>query len=294
MNPLLKKIIIAIICIFALIGVIFTTVFVGMRFDLFNVRGENAERNKFFLEGVSASTTAEIAKQPCVDATKKVCEWNKTPEWEVIKNGLQKDKEIISRVASSTGVSSRMIATVVIPEQARFFTANREVFKSYFEPMKILGSMSQFSLGVSGIKEKTALEIEANLADEKSPFYPGVEFAKLIAYSSTTPSSPSNSSGQAKKELYNRLTDEKNHYYSYLYTTLYIKQIETQWKASGFEIAQKPEIMATLFNLGFEKSFPKPNPEVGGTTINLGGKTYQYGTLAGKFYHSEELRNIFP
>jgi len=148
-----------------------------------------------------------------------------------------------------------------------------------------LGSMSQFSLGVSGIKEKTALEIEANLADEKSAFYPGSEFAKLVAYPPTVT--------DHKKELFNRLTDEKNHYYSYLYTALYIKETETQWKTNGFEIAQNPEIIATLFNLGFEKSFPKQNPEVGGTAISLGGKIYAYGTLAGKFYNSDELANIF-
>jgi hypothetical protein len=283
MNPLFKKITIVIAGIFSLIGMTFTAVFIGMRFDLFTVRGENAERNKFFLTGTAVSSVnLEI---PCVDRTKKVCEWNETPEWEVIKNGLQKDAGIISAVASSTGVSSRMITAVVIPEQARFFTANREVFKSYFEPMKILGSMSQFSLGVSGIKEKTALEIEANLADEKSAFYPGAEFAKLIAYSTTTT--------DMRKELFNRLTDEKNHYYSYLYTALFIKQVETQWKTTGFDITQNPEITATLFNLGFEKSLPKPNPEVGGTTISLGNKTYPYGTLAGKFYNSEELANIF-
>ncbi len=53
-----------------------------------------------------------------------------------------------------------MIASVVVPEQTRFFTSNREVFKRYFEPLKILGSLSQFSLGVSGIKEDTAIQIE--------------------------------------------------------------------------------------------------------------------------------------
>jgi hypothetical protein len=285
MNPLFKKISYVAVGIFAVIGFVFTAVFVGMYFELFNVRGSSIERNKFFLNNAATSTAAKIQKQSCIDKTKKTCEWNETPEWVVIKNGLEKDTEIISKVSMETGVSKRMIATVVIPEQARFFTANREVFKRYFEPMKILGSMSQFSLGVSGIKEKTALEIEVNLINDKSAFYPGPEFAKLVSYGSSTE--------DREKELFNRLTDEKNHYYSYLYTALYIKEIETQWKHNGFEITENPEVVATLFNIGFNGSNPNPNPRVGGTSISLGGKTYVYGDLGANFYNSEELGDIF-
>jgi hypothetical protein len=282
MNPVFKKIGIAIVVAFAFIGAFFTFVFIGMQFDLFNVRGENEERNKFFLEGAVSTAVLEIS---CADTTKQACEWNETPEWNVIKNGLQKDEKVIARVSEETGISKRMIATVIIPEQARFFTSEREVFKRYFEPMKILGSMSQFSLGVSGIKEKTALEIEVNLANEKSEFYPGTDFAKLIAYAPTIT--------DRETELFNRLTDEHNHYYSYLYTALYIKEVESQWKANGFDILKNPEIVATLFNIGFEGSHPNGNPKVGGTKIELGGKTYIYGELGGKFYRSKELADIF-
>lgn len=283
MNLVFKKIGIVIVVAFAFIGALFTFVFFGMRFDMFTVRGSNSERNKFFMEGVASSTVLEF---PCADTAKKTCEWNETPEWTVIKNGLRKDGGIIARAAKETDVSARMIAAVVIPEQARFFTSEREVFKRYFEPMKILGSMSQFSLGVSGIKEKTALEIEVNLANEKSEFYPGAEFAKLVAYAPDV--------ADRETELFNRLTDEKNHYYSYLYTALYIKEIETQWKRNGFSISKNPEIVATLFNIGFDGSHPNSNPEIGGTAVLLGGKTYLYGNLAGNFYRSEELIDIFP
>lgn len=281
MSPYLKKILLGLAAFFALVGMVFTAVFIGMRFELFNVRGSNAERNKFFIEGDASGIALDL---PCSDAAKKTCGWNETPEWAVIKSGLQKDDAIIARVSEETGVSKRMIAAVIIPEQARFFTSNREVFKRYFEPMKILGSMSQFSLGVSGIKEKTALEIEANLADEKSEFYPGAELGKLIVY-------PENA--VREKELFNRLTDEHDHYYSYLYTALYISEIESQWKASGFDISKDPEIIATLFNIGFDGSHPNPGPRAGGTSIDLGGKKYIYGELGGKFYHSEELADVF-
>jgi len=281
MNPYLKKMVLGLVAFFALIGMIFTAVFIGMRFELFNVRGSNAERNKFFMEGAASETVLGI---PCSDAAKKTCGWNETPEWAVIKSGLQKDDAIIARVSKETGVSKRMIAAVIIPEQARFFTSNREVFKRYFEPMKILGSMSQFSLGVSGIKEKTALEIEVNLANEKSEFYPGAKLRNLIVYEEKA---------DREKELFNRLTDEHDHYYSYLYTALYIKEIESQWKTSGFDISKDAEIIATLFNIGFDGSHPNAEPHVGGTSIDLGGKKYIYGELGANFYHSEELADVF-
>ncbi|MGM3099375.1 hypothetical protein, partial [Bacillus cereus group sp. BC327] len=76
--------------------------------------------------------------------------------------------------------------SVVVPEQTRFFTSNREVFKRYFEPLKILGSLSQFSLGVSGIKEETAIQIENQALDSTSPFYPGLGMAALFSYAATT------------------------------------------------------------------------------------------------------------
>lgn len=286
MKPILKKIIIVVVCAFALIGMTFTAVFIGMQLGVFNVRGSIAERNKFFTDPSNATSSYDTTLDvPCVDVTKTSCLWNETPEWAVIKNALQKDDAVIARVSQETGVSKRMIASVVIPEQSRFFTSNREVFKRYFEPMKILGSMSQFSLGVSGIKEETARKIEANMQDTHSVFYPGPKMEVLIAYASST---------DHDKELYRRLTDAKDHYYSYLYTALFIKEIQAQWKKEGYDVTQKPEVIVTLFNIGFDKSKPNAQPVVGGSLITLGGNNYIYGELGTNFYLSEELTDIFP
>jgi hypothetical protein len=178
-----------------------------------------------------------------------------------------------------------MIAAAVVPEQMRFFVDNREVFKRYFEPLKILASLSQFSLGVSGMKQKTAEDIERYTNDPTSVFYPGEGYAVLIAYSSSTTNTD--------QELFNRLTDEKDHYYSYLYTALYLKQIEMQWKRAGYDVSKRPDVLVTLFNLGFSASAPKPNPKVAGASITLGGQSYSFGDLGATFYHSEELTQEF-
>lgn len=284
MKKTLKYTALTLVGIFALIGMTFTAVFFGMQYGLFNVRGAIATRNTFFRQDTKKQSAAPVV--PCADTALTTCAWNATPQWTTVKGGLIKDAEVIARVASLTGVDARMIAAVVVPEQTRFFTANREVFKSYFEPLKILGSMTQFSLGVSGIKEDTAKAIEQYAQNPTSAFYPGPGADILIAYDQSVTDRDS--------ELYKRLTDEKDHYYQYLYTALFIKEIQSQWKVSGYSIDTDPETIVTLFNIGFGKSKPHGNPQPGGAVVTTGNTNYTYGELGGAFYHSDELTDIFP
>lgn len=282
-----KKILIAIVLLFAIIGFFFTLVFFAMQFGLLNVRGSSIERNKFFTSLVKADTTKGVS---CITKnsdgiTVPTCNWNNTEEWKTLSAGLIKDKDVIDRVSKETGVSSRMIVASVTPEQLRYFTSNRESFKKYFEPLKILSSLSKFSLGVSGIKQETAVQIENNLKNSFSPFYLGKEFENIITY-------PDNQDRDTV--LYNRLTDPKDHYYSYLYTALFIKQIQSQWKNAGYNVDTRPDVIVTLFNIGFKQSIPKPNPEMGGANITLGSQTYSFGELGTIFYNSEELADVFP
>jgi hypothetical protein len=274
----------AAIGIFAIVGLVFTGVFIGMQFGAFNVRGSIAERNAFFGVG-KGSEDPPMPARPCTADGVKQCNWNETPEWLVVADGLTKDADIIRKVSGETNVSARLIASVVVPEQIRFFTAEREIFKRYFEPLKILGSLSQFSLGVSGIKQETANDIERYANDPASPFYPGAGYGELLAYAP---------GAKHDEELYKRLTDAKNHYYSYLYTAIYLKEIEMQWSRAGFPIEGKPEVVGTLFNIGFQASAPKAEPKTAGATITTGGKSYAFGQLGADFYNSLELRSVFP
>ena len=258
---------------FAAIGLFFTAVFVGMHFGLFNVRGSIASRNSFF----STTPAPAAATTPACTDGQPTCAWDATPEWATISGGLQKDAPVIDQVSTQTGVSARMIAAVVMPEQTRFFTANREIFKSYFEPLK--------TLGVSGIKQTTADDIEKYALDPTSPFYPGQGMSDLFAYAPGT---------NHDTELYNRLTDTKNHYYQYLYTALFIKEIDAQWAGQGFDISRNPEAVVTLFNLGFQASHPNASPQVAGSAITTGGQTYAYGQLGSDFYASQDLSDVFP
>jgi hypothetical protein len=78
-----------------------------------------------------------------------------------------------------------------------------------------------------------------------------------------------------------------------LYAGLFIKQIITQWKNAGFDISHSPEIISTIYNLGFSKSIPNANPQSGGAQITIDGINYSFGSLGAQFYNSDELKVEF-
>lgn len=363
-NKIFKITIIAIVFLFALIGLIFSAVYVAMNFHLTDVKGSIDSRNEFFnnvkKEGVRLpnisktatlsnlsklspdleckimtiatvlpengqrildayiSTKSSIVAEKMVNAILLVTEnnntflkdkmnkcdqigngilslnnnlnsqsifsWMLSGEWETLRDALIKDKDVILQASHDSGVPSRVIVSSVISEQFRFFTANRESYKKYFEPLKVLGNGTKFSYGIAGVKIETAKVIESNLKDKNSPFYLGVDHEDIFNYGDANPDT----------ELLGRLTDNKNHYYSYLYTAVFLKEIMHQWEANNYPINDRPEVLATLFNLGFNKSIPKENPEVGGSTITINDRDYTFGGLSYEFYYSGELSDIFP
>jgi len=278
------------VIILALIGLVFSCVFIGMQFGVFNVRGSIDNRNKFFTtteDSLSLITKMQDGFRKNMDSTRKIVfpdtsfAWIKSDEWRALSEALTKDREVIRKAAGDANISPRILVSVVIAEQIRFFASNRENFKRVFEPLKILGTLSQFSLGVSGIKPETAKLIEDNLKNQNGEFYISKEYEHILDYK------------EGEGDIYSRLTDEHNHYYSYLYTALFIKEVEAQWKRNGNDISNRPEILATIFNLGFSKSIPKNNPETAGSIINIAGEKISFGRLAYEFYYSGELLDIF-
>jgi hypothetical protein len=167
--------------------------------------------------------------------------------------------------------------------QLRLFTSEREIFESYFQPLKILGSMTDFSLGVAGIKQATANLIEQYAQNPNSPFYPGIKYSNIITY-------PPDVSHAALQ--YDRLTSS-NHYFDYLYVGLFIKEIEAQWLKAGYNIDQRPDVITTLYNIGFNYSVPKADPQTGGSTITVNNQSYSYGELGTLIYNSGILSSSF-
>lgn len=292
----LKRLSYLLVGIFTLIGMAFSGVFMAMQFHWLDVKGSSISRDSFFktvpktpvlAAAVSRTPTAVSCVQQLNSGTQvPICAWNKSAEYATIRSGLNKDKDVINRVAKETGVPARMIAATVVPEQLRWFTDDRESFKKVFEPLKVLGVAAHMTYGIGGFHPDTAQRVEQYAADTNSPFYAGDGMAALVAYPSVENPHDSNT--------LSRLSDSKDHYYSYLYVALFIKEVTNQWAKAGYNVSNRPDVIATLYNIGFNKSVPKTNPQIGGATITVGGTKYSYGELGTDFYYSDELTSIFP
>jgi hypothetical protein len=205
-------------------------------------------------------------------------------EWVAFRVAVSKDEGVLEEVSRKTGVPSRVLIALLVPEQMRLYYTNRPLFKEIFAPLRILGSQSQFSWGIMGIKDETAREVEANLKDSTSPFYLGKSYEHMLDFKTA----------DEDEERFQRIINEKDHTYSYLYAALYILQVEKQWKDAGVDIHNRPGIVATLWNIGFENSKPHSDPLSGGSTMEISGQTYTFGGLAQSFYDSDEMVELFP
>lgn len=212
-------------------------------------------------------------------------QWADSSEWEVMKSVFIRDQEIIRQAATDAGISPRLLLGGVIGEQFRFFTNARDSFKQYFEPLKILASLSKFSFGIAGLKPETVQRIDENLVNKNSVFYLGPSMESVVTY-------PENSDRDALR--FERITDTKNTYYSYLYVGLFMRQVIVQWERAGYDISNRPDVLSTLYNLGFNRSIPKASPSAGGAPIMINGTMYSFGELGEQFYYSGELIQEFP
>jgi len=274
-----KKIFKILVYVFAAIGFFLVLGFFAVRFGITNTTGIIDRQRENF---VGDSTAPKDLAPHYVNGTP----WEQTSEWRVLESALRKDREVLLLAANTSGVPARLIASNLVTEQLRLFFTERANFKKFFEPLKILGSQTQFSWGVMGMKEQTAIQVEANLKDPSSPYYLGKEYENLLDYAAT--------STDLKQARFVRITDQKNHYWSYLYAGLFIKQIEAQWQKAGFPITGNVAILSTLYNIGFQNSVPNATPQVGGAQITINGVSKSFGGLSAEFYDSNILEDIYP
>ena len=250
--------------IFAAIGFIMVAIYIAVASGLTNTSGIIDEQRNFFIDQSQS--------------------WKSGQEWVVLQEAIVNDAEDIISAAATAGVNPRMIVALLVVEQLRLFHSNREIFKTVFAPLKILGNQNQFSWGVMGIKRDTAKTIERNLTDPSSLWYLGSEHENLLDFTSEHPD----------QERFIRLTDKDSRYYSYLYAAILVRQIEKQWSNAGFSISDRPDIIATLYDIGFDRSRPHADPKSGGAKIDIGDTSYSFGSLARIFYESDELITEFP
>ena len=226
--------------------------------------------------------------------TLSIYPWANCREWKQFCNAVKADKRAIDSVSKLTGVESRFIVMCLVGEQVRMFNSGREAFKKYVTPFNHLILPTNRGYGVTGILEHTALKIEQNLFDKKSNFYAGDYFQNVVNLKDSFPELVNDTIASHKHLTIQRLIKRGDHYYSYLYTAFFLRQFQAHWVKEGFTLENRPEILGTLFNLGYQKSKPKKNPEVGGSNFKVGGIEYTFGGICYEFYYSGELQDYFP
>ena len=240
--------------------------------------GENAELDK--LGTLLCNTLQKVPQQQ----RGNVIPWMDGPEWPALKQAILRDSALIREAGRLSGVEPRLIVGCLVGEQIRLFNSKREMFKKYLGPVKVLSVQSQFSYGVNGIKDFTAKAVEDHLKDPTSEYYMGPAYEHLLDFETD----------DHVTERYNRLVDYRNHLYSYLYTSCILHQTMLQWRRAGYDISDRPDVLFTLFNVGFSQSVPKANPVPGGSHITVGDTKYTFGALGFDFYYSGELAETFP
>ena len=235
------------------------------------------------IDKLADQVAAVLAKVP-QQQRGNIIPWMDGPEWPALRDAIMRDSALINEAGRLTGVEPRLIVGCLIGEQIRLFNSKREMFKKYLGPVKVLSVQSQFSYGVNGIKDFTAEAVEQHLQDPTSEFYMGQAYEHLLDFETE----------DHETERYNRLVDYRNHLYSYIYTGCILHQTMLQWRRAGFDISDRPDILFTLFNVGFSQSVPKANPVAGGSHINVGDRDYTFGAIGFDFYYSGEMAEAFP
>jgi len=183
-------------------------------------------------------------------------------------NVLENESENIIKSASIFKLSPRLLASVIYADRRM----NYNLLDHTLDKTLALQGRDN-SIGTAQIRVNTAIWIEENIHNPDSQYYIGKEFEKFIPKSSSRIEVIENLS---KPDL------------NLLYAAAYTSMIIHRWEKSGFSIIDKPEIFATLYNIGPIKKYgserlPHSNPSAN-----------EYGYVALDFYRSDFLRDIFP
>ncbi len=250
-----------------------------------NMYMQETDNGKKFTE-LLQEVNALIARYPASTSTDNAIPWMNDPGWPALKRAMVNDAEKIRKAGEITGVDPRLIAACTVGEQIRLFNSHREDVKRYLGPA-VMSVQSQFSLGVNGIKDFTAAAVERNLKDSTSVYYMGKKYEHILDYDTSQ-------MHDLTTARFNRLVDYRDHLYSFIYAGCILHQTMLQWKRAGYDISDRPDVLCTLFNLGFSASKPNPSPRCGGSHVSVGGRVYTFGVLGNDFYYSGELNEEFP
>lgn len=196
--------------------------------------------------------------------------WSRTDVWDSTLLALEKDREAILVASRETGLSPRLVALPALCEQMRRAESFRDRYKRVFSKFIPTGNLS---MGVTGIKPETIRNIVPWVDPRFLPWIDSV----------------------SDETIRKRLGDDDDHRWSYLYAAACLSAIQRRWKAeAGVDLTYRPDILLTIYNIGFHKCTPHPDPQPGGAVFKVGNAEYTFGTFAWEFFWSGRAVQQFP
>ena len=122
------------------------------------------------------------------------------------------------------------------------------------------------TIGFAQIMPDVLSESQGYLKDVNSPYYLGPEFENYLGNEILN---------------YDQIQDKLHHdpEFSIKAEGVILAMYEKAWRDAGIELKDRPDILATLFNIGFRE--PHPNPQSGGYIITLSdGEKINFGDFA--------------
>lgn len=161
-------------------------------------------------------------------------------------------KSCFNSAAESFSIDIKTLMAVVFVERTLNFDWKDDALDI---PLAYSGHNS--SIGFCQLKMKTAYWIEVQLSDSTSEFYPGNFYQNMLPVS------------KSLSEIIEKLQRDALNIH---YAAGYIKIIQNFWNKAGFPIADRPDILGTLYSTGLflpsgEIRIPNKNPKA-----NLFGK----------------------
>jgi len=174
----------------------------------------------------------------------------------------------INKAAAVFGIPSRLLVSAIYADRRMHYNlldASLDVL--------IARNGRDNSIGIAQVRVSTALWVVKTLKDKNSPYYLGGKFENIIPGEMT------------RDEMINYLIfPDSNLFIAAAYSAMILKR----WKDAGFDIANRVEIFATLYNLGpYRRDETEREP-------HRNPVANEYGYVAKDFYYSAYLRETFP
>ena len=183
----------------------------------------------------------------------------------------------INKYSNELGVDARIVAGVIYVEMFRNLTTEKGFIEQKLESRHVTRTLLKIkghTVGIGQIHMQVMERCIENFNNPNSPFYMGKEFENYVTWKDF----------DKAEEAKNYVDELGIHHSEYTnpdaqikFVAAMIAQLQTQWKNAGYDISDKPEILGTLYNLGFDKSNPKANPRSGGSINFIFGKEMRFG-----------------